>query len=83
MAVRLEDLTPEQLALYNSTPDITDEEIDCSDIPETDFSEGVQVTAPTSSGPERAAALADAVIARRKSRLKCAEAETPPIGVND
>ena len=83
MAVRLEDLTPEQLALYNATPDIPDEKIDCSDIPETDFSDGIQLTDPTLTGTERAAALADAVIARRKSRVKRAEAKTPSVGIND
>ena len=83
MAVKLEDLTPEQLALYNSTPDISDEEIDCSDIPETDFSDGIQLADPTLTGDERAAALTDAVIARRKSRLKRAEDKTPSVGIND
>ena len=83
MAVKLEDLTPEQLALYNATPDIPDDEIDCSDIPETDFSDGLQLIDPTLSGPERAAALADAVIAHRKSRIKSAETETSSVGVND
>lgn len=83
MAVRLEDLTPEQLALYNATPDISDDEIDCSDIAETDFSDGLQLIDPTLSGPERAAALADAVMARRERRLRHAEAKAPSVGVND
>ncbi len=83
MAVKLEDLTPEQLALYNSTPDIPDDEIDCSDISETDFSDGIQLADSTLTGPERAAAMADAVIERRKSWLKRAEDKAPPIGIND
>lgn len=83
MAVKLEDLTPEQLALYNSTPDVPDDEIDCSDVSETDFSDGIQLADSTLTGPERATALADAVIARRKSRLKHAEDKAPSVGVND
>ncbi len=83
MAVRLEDLTPEELALYNATPDILDDEIDCSDIPETDFSEGIQLIDPTLSGPERAAAMADAVVVRRGRRSKSAEAKAPSVGVDD
>ena len=83
MAVKLEDLTPEQLALYNATPDISDDEIDSSDIPDTDFSDGIQLIDPTLSAPERAAALADAVIARRERRLRRVESETPPVGVVD
>ena len=83
MAVKLEDLTPEQLALYNSTPGISDEEIDCSDIPETDFSDGVQLIDPTLTGAERAAALADTATARRESRVKRAEAKAPSVGIND
>ena len=83
MAVKLEDLTPEQLALYNSTPGIPDDEIDCSDIPETDFSDGIQLTDPTLTGPERAAALADAVIARKERRLSRDETKTPSVGVAD
>ena len=81
MEVKLEDLTPEQLALYNSTPDIPDDEIDCSDIPETDFSDGIQLIDPTLTGPERAAALADAVIARKERRLSRDETKTPSVGV--
>ena len=83
MAVKLEDLTPEQLALYNSTPDISDDEIDCSDISETDFSDGIQLIDPTLTGPERAAALADAVIARKECRLRRNEAKTSSVGVTD
>ena len=83
MAVKLEDLTPEQLALYNSTLDVSDDEIDRSDIPETDFSDGIQLIDPALSGPERAAALADAVEARRKSRLKRAEDKAPSVGINE
>ena len=80
MAVRLEDLTPEQLALYDSAPDIPDDEIDCSDIPETDFSDGIQLIDPALTGPERAAALADAAIARRERRPRRAETEAPHVG---
>ena len=80
MAIRLEDLTPEQLALYNATPDVPDDEIDFSDIPETDFSDGIQITDPTLSGAGRAAALADIVIARRERRLRQVETETSSVG---
>ena len=83
MAVELEDLTPEQLALYNSTPDVPDDEIDCSDIPETDFSDGIQLIDPTLTGTGRAAALSDAMIARRERRSRRDEAKTPSFGVAD
>ena len=83
MAVKLEDLTPEQLALYNSTPDIPDDEIDCSDLPETDFADGIQLIDPTLTGAERAAALADAVIARKEDRLRGDESKAPSVGIDD
>ena len=83
MAVKLEDLTPEQLDLYNSTPDVPDDEIDCSDIPETDFSDGIQLADSNLTGPERAAAMADAVMARREDRLRRDEAKVPSVGINE
>lgn len=83
MAVKLEDLTPEQLALYNSTLDVSDDEIDCSDVSETDFSDGIQLADSTLTGPERASAMADAVVARRERRRRRAHAETPSAGIAD
>lgn len=73
MAAKLEDLTPEQLALYNATPDILD----------TDFSNGRQPIDPILSGPQRAAALAVTVTARRECWPGRAEVKAPSVGVND